>query len=165
VKAGGGISLDGTRWVPCRPGFLVPVRVLSRLFRDSSLTGLTDAHAASRLAFFGELDPLCNRTAFAAHLAPLRKKNWFVYAKPPFARPAAVLAYLARHIHRVAISNSRLVGLDERGVNSSSPPPLALKVMCADPSRSISFHSSISVIRHRPAKRELMSPPRSASAD
>src|SRR5947209_2388228 len=122
IVPGGGISLDGTRWIRCRPGFLLPVRVLSRLFRRLFLTGLifltglTDAHAAGRLAFFGELDPLCNRTAFAAHLAPLRKKNWFVYAKPPFAGPEAVLAYLARHTHRVAISNSRLISLDERGV-------------------------------------------------
>jgi hypothetical protein len=113
---GGGISLDNTHWVSCRSGFLLPVRVLSRLFRRLFLTGLADAHAAGRLAFFGELDPLCNRTAFAAHLAPLRKKNWFVYAKPPFAGPEAVLAYLARYTHRVAISNSRLIGLDERGV-------------------------------------------------
>jgi hypothetical protein len=123
IVPGGGISLKpapaeagGTRWVRCRPGFLLPVRVLSRLFRRRFLTGLTDAHAAGRLAFFGELDPLCNRTAFAAHLAPLRKKNWFVYAKPPFAGPEAVLAYLARYTHRVAISNSRLISLDERGV-------------------------------------------------
>ena len=78
--------------------------------------GLADAHAAGRLAFFGELDGLRDRAAFAAYLAPLRRKNWFVYAKPPFAGPEAVLAYLARYTHRVAISNSRLIGLDERGV-------------------------------------------------
>jgi hypothetical protein len=88
------------------------VRVLSRLFRRLFLAGLADAHAAGRLAFFGELNSLRNAAAFAAHLAPLRKKNWFVYAKPPFAGPEAVLAYLARYTHRVAISNSRLVGLD-----------------------------------------------------
>ncbi len=116
IVPGGGISLDGTRWVPCRPGFLLPVRVLSRLFRRLFLTGLADAHTAGRLAFFGELDGLRNRAAFAAHLAPLSRKNWFVYAKPPFAGPEAVLAYLARYTHRVAISNSRLVALDERGV-------------------------------------------------
>jgi hypothetical protein len=75
-----------------------------------------DAHAAGRLVFFGELDGLRRREAFAAHLAPLKKKNWFVYAKPPFAGPEAVLAYLARYTHRVAISNSRLVALDERSV-------------------------------------------------
>jgi hypothetical protein len=116
IVPGGGISLDGTRWVPCRPGFLLPVRVLSRLFRRLFLAALAEAHAAGRLAFFGDLDSLCDRTVFAAHLAPLRRKNWFVYAKPPFAGPAAVLAYLARYTHRVAISNSRLVRLDESGV-------------------------------------------------
>jgi hypothetical protein len=116
IVPGGGISLDGTRWVRSRPGFLLPVRVLSRLFRRLFLTRLADAHAAGRLVFFGELDRLRNRTAFATYLAPLRKKKWFVYAKPPFAEPEAVLAYLARYTHRVAISNSRLIGLDDRGV-------------------------------------------------
>jgi hypothetical protein len=116
IVPGGGISLDGTRWVSCRPGFLLPVRVLSRLFRRLFLTGLADAHAAGRLAFFGELGSLRNRAVFTAHLAPLKKKNWFVYAKPPFAGPEAVLAYLARYTHRVAISNSRLLALDEHGV-------------------------------------------------
>jgi len=116
IVPGGGISLDGTHWVHCRPGFLLPVRVLSRLFRRLFLTRLADAHAAGRLAFFGELEGLRRREAFAAHLAPLRRKKWFVYGKPPFAGPEAVLAYLARYTHRVAISNSRLVGLDDRGV-------------------------------------------------
>jgi hypothetical protein len=116
IVPGGGISRDGRRWVSCRPGFFLPVRVLSRLFRRLFLAGLADAHAAGRLAFFGDLDGLRDREAFAAYLAPLRKKNWFVYAKPPFAGPEAVLAYLARYTHRVAISNSRLVALDERGV-------------------------------------------------
>ena len=100
----------------CRPGFLLPVRVLSRLFRRLFLAGLAEAYMAGRLAFFGELDGLRYPAAFTAHLAPLRKKNWFVYAKPPFAGPEAVLAYLARYTHRVAISNSRLVGIDQRGV-------------------------------------------------
>jgi len=116
IVPGGGISLDDTHWVSCRPGFLLPVRVLSRLFRRLFLTGLAEVHAAGRLAFFGDLDSLSDRTAFAVHLAPLRRKNWFVYAKPPFAGPEAVLAYLARYTHRVAISNSRLLTLDERGV-------------------------------------------------
>jgi hypothetical protein len=92
------------------------VRVLSRLFRRLFLDGLTDAHAAGRLAFFGDLNSLRCPPTFTAYLAPLRKKNWFVYAKPPFAGPEAVLAYLARYTHRVAISNSRLISLDERGV-------------------------------------------------
>ena len=116
IVPGGGISLDGTRWVRCKPGFLLPVRVLSRLFRRLFLTALADAHAAGRLRFFGEIAGLCRREAFAAHRAPLRRKNWFVYAKPPFAGPEAVLAYLARYTHRVAIANSRLIALDERGV-------------------------------------------------
>jgi hypothetical protein len=116
IVPGGGISLDGTRWISCRPGFLLPVRVLSRLFRRLFLAGLAEAHAAGRLMFFGEIEGLHRRPAFDAHLAPLRRKNWFVYAKPPFAGPAAVLAYLARYTHRVAISNGRLLALDERGV-------------------------------------------------
>ena len=116
IVPGGGISLDGTRWVRCKPGFLLPVRVLSRLFRRLFLAALTDAHAASRLAFFGKIQDLHHREAFAARLAPLKRKKWFVYTKPPFAGPEAVLAYLARYTHRVAISNSRLIALDERGV-------------------------------------------------
>jgi hypothetical protein len=116
IVPGGGISLDGTRWMRCKPGFLLPVRVLSRLFRRLFLTALADAHAAGRLRFFGEIAGLCRREAFAAHLAPLKRKKWFVYAKPPFAGPEAVLAYLARYTHRVAIANSRLFALDERGV-------------------------------------------------
>jgi len=116
IVPGGGISLDGTRWVRCEPDFLLPVRVLSRLFRRLFLAALADAHAAGRLAFFGEIEDLRRRKAFDAHLAPLKRKKWFVYAKPPFAGPEAVLAYLARYTHRVAISNSRLVALDERGV-------------------------------------------------
>jgi hypothetical protein len=116
IVPGGGISLDGMRWVACRPGFLLPVRVLSRLFRRLFLTALADTYAAGRLAFFGEIEGLRRREAFATHLAPLKRKSWFVYAKPPFAGPEAVLAYLARYTHRVAISNSRLIGLDERGV-------------------------------------------------
>jgi hypothetical protein len=116
IVPGGGISLDGTRWVHCKPGFLLPVRVLSRLFRRLFLAALADIHAAGRLAFFGKIQDLHRREAFAAHLAPLKRKKWFVYTKPPFAGPEAGLAYLARYTHRVAISNSRLVALDERGV-------------------------------------------------
>jgi hypothetical protein len=116
IVPGGGISLDGTRWVRCKPGFLLPVRVLSRLFRRLFLTTLADAHAAGRLAFFGEIAGLRHHDAFTARLSPLQRKNWFVYAKPPFSGPEAVLAYLARYTHRVAIANSRLIALDERGV-------------------------------------------------
>jgi hypothetical protein len=116
IVPGGGLSLDGERWVACRPGFLLPVRVLSRLFRRLFLSKLTYAHAAGHLQFFGAHAGLSDRRAFAGFLAPLRRKNWFVYAKPPFAGPEAVLAYLSRYTHRVAISNSRLICLDERGV-------------------------------------------------
>src|SRR5690242_6006443 len=116
IVPGGGISLDGSRWISCRPGFLLPVRVLSRLFRRLFLAGIGESHAAGRLAFFGEIEGLRRRRAFDAHLAPLRRKNWFVYAKPPFAGPEAVLAYLARYTHRVAIANSRLIALDTRGI-------------------------------------------------
>jgi Putative transposase/Transposase zinc-binding domain len=116
IVPGGGISLDGMHWVRCKPGFLLPVPVLSRLFRRLFLAQLADAHAEGRLSFFGEIEGLRRRKAFVTHLAPLRRKNWFVYAKPPFAGPDAVLAYLARYTHRVAISNSRLVSLDARGV-------------------------------------------------
>ena len=116
IVPGGGISLDGTHWVRCKPGFLLPVRVLSRLFRRLFLAALADAHAAGRLRFFGEIAGLCRREAFAAHLAPLKRKNWFVYAKPPFAGPRSG-ARLSRPLHsRVAIANSRLMTFDERGV-------------------------------------------------
>jgi hypothetical protein len=116
IVPGGGISLDGACWVRCRLGFLVPVRVLSRLFRRLFLARLSDAYAAGHLKFFADHAGLGDPQTFAAHLAPLSKKNWFVYAKPPFAGPEAVLAYLARYTHRVAISNCRLLALDERGV-------------------------------------------------
>jgi hypothetical protein len=116
IVPGGGIALDGERWVSCRPGFFLPVRVLSRLFRRLFLTKLTEAHAAGQLKFFGNHARLSERSAFVKFLVPLRKKNWFVYAKPPFAGPEAVLAYLSRYTHRVAISNSRLIALDGSGV-------------------------------------------------
>ena len=112
IVPGGGLARDGSKWVACKPGFFVPVRVLSKLFRRLMLEKLAAAHAVGRLTFFGEHAGLGDPNAFAAYLAPLRKKNWFVYAKPPFAGPQAVLAYLARYTHRVAISNRRLVALD-----------------------------------------------------
>jgi hypothetical protein len=112
IVPGGGIALDGSKWVACQPGFFLPVRVLSKLFRRLMLEKLEAGHAAGRLKFFGEHAGLRDPTALAAHLAPLRKTNWFVYAKPPFAGADAVLAYLARYTHRVAISNRRLVSLD-----------------------------------------------------
>ena len=116
IVPGGGIAPDGARWIRCRRGFLLPVRVLSRLFRRLFLARLARAHAAGRLAFFGDHAGLRDPRAFAAALAPLRKKAWFVYAKRPFTGPEAVLAYLARYTHRVAIANSRLVALNADGV-------------------------------------------------
>jgi hypothetical protein len=115
IVPGGGLSLDGTRWVS-RPGFFLPVRVLSRLFRRLVLEQLVAAHAAGRLHFFGDHAPLAARQAFAAYLAPLRTIEWVVYAKRPFAGPEAVLAYLSRYTHRVAIANSRLIACDDTGV-------------------------------------------------
>jgi len=116
IVPGGGISLDGERWVSSRPAFLLPVRVLSKLFRRLFLTQLVELFDAGRLRFHGHRGPLRDRSAFLRHLAPTRKKPWIVYAKPPFAGPAAVLAYLSRYTHRVAISNRRLLALDEHGV-------------------------------------------------
>jgi len=116
IVAGGGLSLDGERWVPCKPGFFLPVRVLSRLFRRRFLEQLDQAHRNRQLQFFGEYAALSDPTVFTHWLAPLREVEWVVYAKRPFAGPAAVLAYLSRYTHRVAISNQRLLALDERGV-------------------------------------------------
>jgi hypothetical protein len=116
IVPGGGLSIDGQRWIACRKGFFLPVRVLSRLFRRLFLEKLMAAHARGRLSFFGELAHLADRAALQAHLAPLRRAEWIVYAKPPFGGPAAVLAYLARYTHRVAISNSRLVSMDDHAV-------------------------------------------------
>jgi hypothetical protein len=116
IVPGGGLSPDGQSWISCRKGFFLPVRVLSRLFRRLFLDQLAAAHAEGRLAFFGDLAGLADRAAFTARLAPLRRAEWVVYAKRPFAGPESVLAYLARYTHRVAISSSRLVSLDDRGV-------------------------------------------------
>jgi len=116
IVPGGGLSPDGQRWIACKPGFFLPVRVLSRLFRRRFLEALTQAHAAGQLQFFGEYAGLVEAMAFAKWLRPLRRIDWVVYAKRPFAGPSAVLAYLARYTHRVAIANSRLIALDDRGV-------------------------------------------------
>jgi len=117
IVPGGGLSPDGQRWISCKPGFFLPVRVLSRLFRRRFLEALDKAHRSGQLQFFGEYAQLTDATAFADWLKPLRQCEWVVYAKRPFAGPAAVLAYLSRYTHRVAISNSRLLTLDERGVS------------------------------------------------
>ncbi len=116
IVPGGGISPDGSRWISSRPAFLLPVRVLGKLFRRLFLSRLVALHDAGRLAFFGAIAHLAQRRAFLRHLSPVRKKRWVVYAKAPFAGPEAVLAYLSRYTHRVAISNSRLIRLDESGV-------------------------------------------------
>ena len=116
IVPGGGISPDGQRWVSCRPGFFLSVRVLSRLFRRLFLEKLVVAHQAGRLSFFGEHAHLAEAQSFAAYLAPLREAEWVVYAKRPFGGPEAVLAYLSRYTHRVAIANSRLIACDDQGV-------------------------------------------------
>ena len=117
IVPGGGISPDGDRWVRCRPSFFLPVRVLSRLFRRLFLEGLEALHAAGDLQFFNDLAPMGDENALKAYLAPLRKVEWVVYAKRPFAGPEQVLAYLARYTHRVAIANSRLLNLDDNHVS------------------------------------------------
>jgi hypothetical protein len=116
IVPGGGISMDGNSWTNCRPGFFLPVRVLSRLFRRLFLERLTTAHRAGHLNFFGELRHLSDEAALSEHLAPTRKLEWVVYAKRPFAGPDAVLAYLSRYTHRVAIANSRLIKFDGKDV-------------------------------------------------
>ncbi len=112
IVPGGGLSPDGNRWVACKPGFFLHVWVLSRLFRRLFIEGLMALHRAGELGFFGDLTGLSEPTAFATYLAPLWKKEWVVYAKPPFGGPEAVLAYLSRYTHRVAIANSRLISAD-----------------------------------------------------
>lgn len=116
IVPGGGLSPDGQRWVSCKPGFFLSVRVLSHLFRRRFLEGLEQAHRAGKLQFFGDNADLVDPKCFGRWLAPLRQIEWVVYAKRPFAGPEAVLAYLSRYTHRVAIANSRLLAMDDRGV-------------------------------------------------
>jgi hypothetical protein len=116
IVPGGGIAPDASRWISSRPAYLLPVRVLGKLFRRLFLTRLVALHEAGQLAFFGSIAHLIDRRAFLRHLAPVRKKRWVVYAKAPFAGPEAVLAYLSRYTHRVAISNSRLIAFNASGV-------------------------------------------------
>jgi hypothetical protein len=117
IVPGGGISLDGSRWVSCRSRFFLAWRVLAKLFRRLMLEKLLAAHATGQLQFFGQHSQLAERAAFTALLAPLRKIRWYVYGKRPFAGPKAVLAYLARYTHRVAIANSRLLAFDKNTVS------------------------------------------------
>jgi hypothetical protein len=116
IVPGGGIAINGQRWKACRPGFFLPVRVLSRLFRRLFLEQLVNAHSTGHLQFFGQHQALVNLKTFQEYLEPVRHIEWVVYAKRPFAGPKAVLAYLSRYTHRVAIANSRLIAHDERGV-------------------------------------------------
>jgi len=119
VVPGGGLSADQDRWIHGRRRYLLPVQVLSRFFRRVFLQALEEAYAAGRLQFFGDLEPLRDPSAFAAYLAPLRKSEWVVYAKPPFGGPQHVLEYLGRYTHRVAISNRRLLALEQGQVSFS----------------------------------------------
>ena len=116
IVPGGGVSLDRRRWISSRPAFLLPVRVLGALFRRLFMTRLIELRDAGKLVFFGAQAGLAERRDFLRHLAPLRKKRWVVYSKPPFAGPEAVLAYLSLYTHRVAISNGRMIAFDEAGV-------------------------------------------------
>lgn len=112
IVPGGGLSPDGTKWVACKPGFFLHVRVLSRLFRRLFIDGLMALHRAGKLALFGDMGGLAEAQVFADWLAPFRKTEWVVYSKPPFGGPEAVLVYLSRYTHRIAISNSRLISAD-----------------------------------------------------
>ena len=114
VIPGGGLASDGSGWVACRPGFFLPVRVLSRYFRRVLLAALEDAFESEQLRFAGVLQPLSDPRCFAEHLRPARETEWVVYAKRPFAGPEQVLDYLGRYTHRIAISNQRLCSLRRR---------------------------------------------------
>ena len=116
VVTGGGLSIDGEQWVACKPGFFLPVRVLSRLYRRLFLEKLTQAYQLNKLQFFAEQQALKEEKHFTNWIKSLSQIEWVVYAKRPFAGPAAVLAYLSRYTHRVAIANSRLLSMDERGI-------------------------------------------------
>jgi hypothetical protein len=117
IVPGGGLSPDRTRWIACPPGFFLSVKVLGRLFRRLFLERLAAAFADGGLRFLGDLAPLAEPRAFAAHCAALRRIDWVVYAKPPFGGPEQVLAYLGRYTHRVAIANSRLVAMTDDAVS------------------------------------------------
>ena len=116
IVPGGGLSPDGKRWISCRPTYLLPVPVLSERFKRQFLKRLRAAHKAGHLKFFGEHQHLADRKTFATYLAPLKRIKWYVNTKRPFAGPRQVLAYLSRYTHRVAISNSRLIAMDDNGV-------------------------------------------------
>jgi hypothetical protein len=117
IVPGGGLSADHDRWIPGLPGFFLPVKVLSHLFRRLLLEALEKAYAAGQLQFFGALEPLRDPPAFARYLAPLKNTDWVVYAKAPLGGPQQVLQYLGRYTHRVAISNRRLLALEDGQVS------------------------------------------------
>lgn len=116
VVPGGGLSPDGTQWISCRPGFFLPVRVLSRLFRRLFLKYLQNAFDSGKLEFFGSLEKLRDDDQFRSYIAPLKQTEWVVYAKPPFAGPRQVLDYVGRYTHRVAISNNRLLDIEDERI-------------------------------------------------
>ena len=181
IVPGGGIALDGKRWISSRPAFLLPVRVLGALFRRLFLTRLLQLHDAGRLAFFGAAAHLADRRAFLRHLSPVRKKRWVVYAKPPFAGPQAVLAYLSRYTHRVAISNRRLIAFDETGVtfrykdyrrdgagapagHDASPPTSLSAASCSTSCRAGSTASATTACSPAPPARPAWRSPACCSA-
>jgi len=120
VVPGGGLSRDGSKWIACRPRYFLTVEVLSALFRRLFLEMLVAAHAAGHCSSSAIMWRLADKAAFKAYLAPLREIDWVVYAKEPFAGPRQVLRYLSRYIHRIAISNHRLVSANEKGVAFST---------------------------------------------
>ena len=113
VVTGGGLSPDGSRWIACRTGFFLPVKVLSRLFRRLFVEALEKAFDTGELQFFAALASLRDRDVFRRHLAPVRQADWVVYAEPPFAGPDQVLDYVGRYTHRVALSNDRLLDIED----------------------------------------------------
>lgn len=136
--------MDGERWLACRPRFFLPIHVLSRLFRRLFLERLQAAHLAGRLRFSGKLAWLDDADAFATSVRQLRRKNWVVFAKPPFGSPEYVLAYLGRYTHRVAIANSRLISADDTSVTfrwRDHRRGNATRVMSLAPDE---FHSALS---------------------
>ena len=171
IVPGGGLSPDGERWIACRSGFFLPVRVLSRLFRRLFLQGLEAMHAAGELAVLHRSRRSNSAKACKAYLAPLRKSEWVVYAKKPFAGPEQVLAYLARYTHRVAISNSRLLDLDATHVSfrwkdyrengrhqqqSHAPPRRRVHapLPAPRPPDRLPSHSPLRPVRQRPPRRQ-----------
>lgn len=142
IVPGGGLSMDGQRWVACRPGFFLSVRVLSRLFRRLFLERLLQAYHAGQLQFFGHLQALKEPKQFDDWLKPSRQQEWVVYAKRPFASPKLVLAYLSRYTHRVAIANSRLISMNEHGVTFQWKD-YRLKSQQSDKTMTLSAHEFI----------------------